>query len=520
MPIKGMEYPFTGPVLPKKMSIELVDAVAYAEPRCRRRTVIKLFLIGCVLTCITNFPSAFTHTSVNTAVEKIDVYINGSFVSRGQAFSDTMVIVIRSAFNNCWYAGQVIGALFSPLITDKYGRKPAYILATACMTLACALQMIATLLPYPELLILGRMLASLFSPMSDAVLILYLQETSPTEIRGVLSSLMATGYSAMALLGMVLGIEKILGHSLTLLLSVPIIPGILACGFLAWLPETPKFLMITKKNRTAAMESLNFYQGEKPENNEILNDYQCESKNEPTETGTLRDLICIPYLRRALLLSFTVLTLTLPFYVFLQSSTHLLVLIDIPSEIAQVSSSAVMITLMTSCVLATFLLKQFGRRSLLVFFGSGSVLALCVFVIAALFVEQISWMKYVALSGIIGYIAAYGMAIGPISYFIAPELVPLQHRSNMFCVCFSLNSFFVVFTNFPVSTMFEYLGPLVFVPLFIIPSAISVVYIYLTLPETKGRESHEIVQMLKCGSRHLNKINPQRGILESTSSKY
>lgn len=114
----------------------------------------------------------------------------------------------------------------------------------------------------------------------------------------------------------------------------------------------------------------------------------------------------------------------------------------------------------------------------------------------------------------------FSLAIGPISYFIAPELVPLQQRSNMFCVCFSLNSFFVVFTNFPVSTMFEYLGPLVFVPLFIIPSAISVVYIYLTLPETKGRESHEIVQMLKCGSRHLNKINPQRGILESTSSKY
>uniref|UniRef100_A0A1I7ZK24 MFS domain-containing protein n=1 Tax=Steinernema glaseri TaxID=37863 RepID=A0A1I7ZK24_9BILA len=475
---------------------------------------LKLFVIGIVLTSITNFPSAFTHTSVNTAVRELNTYINDSFIERGNELDNTDVSLLRSTINSCWYVGQVFGAIFSPYITDTYGRKVGYLLSTFAMAVACALQMVSTLLPYPELLITGRVLAATFSPLSDAALVLYLQEMAPTHLRGMLGSLFANGYAMMCLLGIILGIKEVLGDSLTKLLAVPVIPGFLALLFLLWIPETPKFLMITKQDRAAAKKSLQFFQGEHDECDDILDEYMCETKNEPGAKGNILDLFVVVHLRKALVLALMVFTLTLPFYPILQSSTFFFLVIELPPSIAQISSTIIMGALMISCIVATAVIENVSRRSMLIFSGILSIFALISFIVCASFVGQFSYAKYGAFLSLMGYIIAYGTAIGPISWFIAPELVPQSHRASMFCICYGLHSIFVVLTNFLTIPLFETVGPIVFAPLFIVPSALAILYIYLYLPETKDKETHEIVYALRGGRR---KVTAMRSILESTN---
>jgi hypothetical protein len=205
------------------------------------------------------------------------------------------------------------------------------------MTISYAIQAGATLTIYPEILIFGRFIGACFAPINDAVMLLYCQETSTPEVRGVLSSLFTTGYAVMALFGTIVGMKSVLGRSLTILLAVPIPLGIIGCIFLFYLRETPKFLMIAKyvdslctinnclfrEDRENAMKSLVYYQGDKPENEDILNNYCLECK-EQQQKGSLLELFTIPYLRKAVILGNCGNMLCLPLFALLLTSTYFL----------------------------------------------------------------------------------------------------------------------------------------------------------------------------------------------------
>ncbi|GMR51291.1 hypothetical protein PMAYCL1PPCAC_21486, partial [Pristionchus mayeri] len=143
-----------------------------------------------------------------------------------------------------------------------------YIAATVGMTASSALQLLSvTVISSPEVLIAGRAVMALFSPLSEAALMMYLQESSPTHLRGTLSSLFSTGFVIMCMLGMQLGC--LLDQSLPILISIPIPVGILSVAFLFFLPETPKYLL-TKDDKEGALRSLSFFQGKQIDNKDTF----------------------------------------------------------------------------------------------------------------------------------------------------------------------------------------------------------------------------------------------------------
>lgn len=87
----------------------------------------------------------------------------------------------------------------------------------------------------------------------------------------------------------------------------------------------------------------------------------------------------------------------------------------------------------------------------------------------------------------------YALVIGPMSWFIGPELVAQRHRATVFSICFTICNVLIALTNFLSVPLYEKYGPVVLIPLFIVPSVLAMIYLYLYLPETRNREPHEIV---------------------------
>ncbi|PIC47017.1 hypothetical protein B9Z55_006506 [Caenorhabditis nigoni] len=469
-----------------------------------RWQTVRLISIYAALSAITNFPSGFTNSSVNTAVGKLHKFIATSLRKEGFPDDEGTIALFQSATLNCWFVAQIFGAMMTPMISDKYGRKIGYIVCVTTTIFATFVQYFSMCFYLPWGLILGRSLTALVSPLGDACLLLYVQETSPIEIRGMSSFLCEIGYGTMCVLGMVLGMKSVLGESLSRLLLLSLIPLFVSLCFVIRIPETPKFLMIMRNNREKALESIEYFQGKSPENKFLIEDYDAERMTEKASDSTFVDLISKWHLRQAMRLALATLSLTLSFYPILQSSTYFLLESGIPDEVSQICSTLAQVVLTLSSIFGASIIDRFSRRKLLILFGILSNVLLVCFAffshLSSTVVSPYSWTKYACLASLLTYCISFGMVLGPLSWFVAPELVSQRHRCTIFSACFAIHNLLIALTDFATIPLFRIFGSMCFVFLFVVPSMLCLCYIYLYMPETLGKSTLEIIhEMLERG---------------------
>uniref|UniRef100_A0A670YGI8 Solute carrier family 2, facilitated glucose transporter member 5 n=1 Tax=Pseudonaja textilis TaxID=8673 RepID=A0A670YGI8_PSETE len=154
--------------------------------------------------------------------------------------------------------GGFCGTLLAGPLVDSIGRKATLLVNNLLAIIAAALVIATKPRHAHELLICSRFFVGVCAGIAFSVVPLYLAEIAPQNLRGALCTVADLSITFGSLLAEVIGFCEVLGteEGWPVLLSLTGIPALLQLLFLPFFPESPRFLLIQKKEEEEARQAL------------------------------------------------------------------------------------------------------------------------------------------------------------------------------------------------------------------------------------------------------------------------
>ncbi|CAJ1055214.1 solute carrier family 2%2C facilitated glucose transporter member 1-like isoform X1 [Xyrichtys novacula] len=382
----------------------------------------------------------------------------------------------------------MLGSFSVGLFVNRFGRKNSMLMANVLAFIAAAFMGFSKLAGSFEMLIIGRFIIGLYSGLSTGFVPLYVEEISPTSIRGALGTLHQLGVVVGILLAQIFGIEAIMGNSTLwpLLLSFTLLPAVLQCILLPLCPESPRYLLINCNEETKARSILVKLRGT-DEVSEDMHEMKEESQQMMREKKvTIPELFRSPAYRQPIFvaimlqLSQQLSGINAVFYY----STGIFHRAGVSQPVYATIGTGVVNTAFT--VVSLFVVERMGRRPLHLIGLMGMAISAVFLTVAMALLDHFSWMSYVSIAAIFCFVAFFEIGPGPIPWFIVAELFSQGPRPAAIAVAGFCNWS----ANFIVGMGFQYVeqlcGPYVFI-IFTVLLLGFFVFTYFKVPETKGR---------------------------------
>lgn len=181
-----------------------------------------------------------------------------------------------------------------------------------------------------------------------------------------------------------MGTNALLGQNLPAGIGLGVIPG--AVGVLILLPlhESPKWLLISRKDRAAAIKALVFYRGGSAAESEhlveeILVEARQTARIDLPVLAAIKEVLHQPHLRRAMSIGIVGLQLLVGSWAIILVSTVILEA-HFNASGAQLASLAFSTANLIASVIGMNVVEKFGRRPMLLISGLANTLCLCGYV--------------------------------------------------------------------------------------------------------------------------------------------
>uniref|UniRef100_A0A8C6Q7E5 Solute carrier family 2 member 2 n=1 Tax=Nothobranchius furzeri TaxID=105023 RepID=A0A8C6Q7E5_NOTFU len=450
---------------------------------------------------VENTDSAFNHQrhARNTSPGRLEQSENGTDET---GFSESRnhpeVVMYWSLSVAIFSIGGMVSSFLVGFVGDLRGRVKGMLMVNVLAVVAGLLMGLCRIWKPHIMVISGRAVMGFYCGLTSGLVPMYIGEIAPKAYRGALGTLHQLAIVIGILISQVIGLDFVLGNDAMwpLLLGLSGAPAILQSLLLPFCPESPRYLYILLGKEQEARKSLRRLKGAydpTPDLEEMKREKD-EADKEPRVS--ILSLIFSSVYRQQLFvalmmhLSQQLSGINAIFYY----STAIFAQAGVSQPVYATIGVGVINTVFT--LVSVALVDKAGRRTLSLV-GLGGMCCCAVAMTVGLKLQNdFSWMSYVSMSAIFLFVSFFEIGPGPIPWFIVAELFSQGPRPAAIALagCCNWTSNFIIAMTFPYIQV--WLDCYVFI-LFAVLLFVFTLFIYLRVPETKGKTFKEIAAVFQ-----------------------
>lgn len=413
--------------------------------------------------------------------------------------STTMIQIITS-----WVTlGALVGALVAGVLADKLGRRVTILLAAILFTLGALLEALA---PGTTVLVIGRLVVGFGVGVASVAAPLYAAEQAPTRLRGRFVSM----YQLAITIGIF--IAYLVDQALTnndmwrVMLGVSAVPAVLLFVVMLPMPDSPRWFVKVGRRDDAinALEKVRPDVDANAEINEIEKAAQEDDANKATWAEVFSKKLRKPLMIGIGLAVFQQIT-GINAIIYYANKIFAQAGFATPQDQAAATTWAIGGVNVLATFIAVAYVDRFGRRPLLLAGLVGMASALITVGISFHFMDNAdtsgagtggpTTAGIITLVALVVFIASFAFSLGPVVWTVINEIFPNRVRGRAVAVATAVNwgSAWLVSQFF--LTLIDSIGNSATFYLFGAFSVIAYVWIWKTVPETKGRTLEEIQEI-------------------------
>lgn len=469
-----------------------------------------------------SFLYGYNLSVVNAPANFIKSFYNKTWVERyEEPIGAETVTLLWSLTVSIFAIGGLVGALAVSFLMKVFGRKGTLLLNNVNAIIAALLMALGETAGSFEMLIIGRFIIGLDSGIALSALPMYLGEISPRQIRGSIGQFNSIFICLGVFTGQVLGLPEVFGHKSrwSFLFGFLAVPAMLQLCVLPFLPESPRFLLMERRDEARAEKAFQAFLGKSDVSREI-EEVHAESRAQNTivvvsPLDLFRD--------RSVRWQVITVIVTMASYQLCGLNAIWYYTNGILSEAGFGEELIPYITLSTggietfAAIVSGLVIERVGRKPLLIF---GFTAMAFFFGLLTLFLnlqDRIWWMSYLSFVSILAVIASFCSGPGGVPFILTGELFEQSYRAAAFMIGGTINWL----ANFAVGLLFPFIQEALLTYaflVFVVICLIASVFLFLILPETKNKTFVEISQSFAKINK-LSDIKPSQEMEDVLSFK-